>query len=91
MSRVQKSLELHTRVQITVKSLFFGRNMDVKRNSDEDSERKKSWRESLQLLKGIVNRLFLEMRTLKDSMMGSQMEMSNNLLKIEGMTILVIK
>lgn len=90
MSRVQKSLELHTRVQITVKSLFFGRNMDV-RNSDEDSERKKSWRESLQLLKGIVNRLFLEMRTLKDSMMGSQMEMSNNLLKIEGMTILVIK
>lgn len=65
--------------------------MDVKRNSDEDSERKKSWRESLQLLKGIVNRLFLEMRTLKDSMMGSQMEMSNNLLKIEGMTILVIK
>lgn len=65
--------------------------MDVKRNSDEDSERKKSWRESLQLLKCIVNRLFLEMRTLKDSMMGSQMEMSNNLLKIEGMTILVIK
>lgn len=64
--------------------------MDV-RNSDEDSERKKSWRESLQLLKCIVNRLFLEMRTLKDSMMGSQMEMSNNLLKIEGMTILVIK
>ena len=65
--------------------------MDVKRNSDEDSERKKSWRESLQLLKCIVNRLFLEMRTLKDSMMGSQLEMSNNLLKIEGMTILVIK